>query len=69
MLNLKLTWNLLAGRGGSILLINAPVMLSLVIGAIKRVILRPGYNKGALIEKGFLGQYKLRDLLIHSKLR
>ena len=54
-LNLKLTWDLLAGRGGSILLTNAPVMLSLVIGAIKRVILRPAYNKGALIEKGFVG--------------
>lgn len=51
-----------AGRGGSILLTNAPVMLSLVIGAIKRVILRPSYNKGALIEKGFLGQYEQHAL-------
>lgn len=43
-----------AGRGHSVILVNAPVMLSLVIGAIKRVILRPAYNKGAQIEKGFL---------------
>lgn len=42
-------------------------MLSLVIGAIKRVILRPAYNKGALIEKGFLGQFKFTELLFHNK--
>lgn len=46
-----------AGRGGSVFLVNAPVMLSLVMGAIRRVILCPAYNKGAMIEKGFLGQY------------
>lgn len=54
---MKLIWDFLAGRGHSIILVNAPVMLSLVIGAIKRVILRPAYNKGAQIEKGFLGQF------------
>ncbi|XP_024374818.1 uncharacterized protein [Physcomitrium patens] len=42
-----------AGRGGSMLLVNAPMMLSLVIGGIKRVLLRPGYNNSAMIEKGF----------------
>ena len=62
-LDIKLTWDLLAGRGGSMFLINAPVMLSLVVGAIKRVILRPAYNKGALIEKGFLGQFQFINLL------
>lgn len=45
-----------AGRGGLIFIVNAPVMLSVVMGPIKRVILRPAYNKGAMIEKGFIGQ-------------
>jgi len=43
-----------AGRGGFIFIVNAPVMLSVVMGPIKRVILRPAYNKGAMIEKGFI---------------
>lgn len=45
-----------AGRGGFVFIVNAPVMLTLVMGPIKRVILCPAYNKGAMIEKGFLGQ-------------
>ncbi|KAG6546407.1 hypothetical protein Mapa_011953 [Marchantia paleacea] len=43
-----------AGRGGWIFLINAPMMLGLVMSAIQRVILRPSYTKGAVIDKGFL---------------
>ncbi|CAK9257458.1 unnamed protein product [Sphagnum jensenii] len=43
-----------AGRGGSVFVINAPMMLSLVMGGIKRVILCPAYNKGAMIDKGFI---------------
>lgn len=52
----KALLKLLAGRGGSMLLVNAPMMLSLVIGGIKRVLLRPGYNNSAMIEKGFFGK-------------
>jgi hypothetical protein len=37
-----------------VFVINAPMMLSLVMGGIKRVILCPAYNKGTMIDKGFI---------------
>ncbi|CAM6094515.1 unnamed protein product [Calypogeia fissa] len=60
-----------AGRGGWIILVNAPLMLGFVISAIQGVILRPSNNRGAAIDSSFKGflEGKERIMMMGGKYR